>query len=53
MEIFALGKYGSYVWSSYFLTLVVVVVSTVQAKRRHRQIANEIRQCLKAEEISE
>ena len=53
MEIFALGEYGSFVWSSYLLTLLVVVVSTVQAKRRHRQIANEIRQGLKVEGTSE
>lgn len=50
MEMFAMGEYGSFVWSSYLLTLVVVVASTVQAKRRHREIEDGIRRRLKIEE---
>jgi heme exporter protein CcmD len=53
MELLAMGEYGPFVWSSYFLTLVVVIVSAVQARHRHRQIANGIRQRLKAEETTE
>jgi heme exporter protein CcmD len=53
MELFAMGEYGSFVWSSYLLTLVVVVVSTIQAKRRHGQITDGIRRKLKAQENSE
>ena len=47
-----MGEYGIFVWSSYLLTLVVVVFSTIQARRRHRQIADEIRKILKAEETN-
>lgn len=53
MELFAMGEYGAFVWSSYLLTLFVVIISAVQAKRRHRQITHSIRQGLKAEEASE
>ncbi|MFQ5549363.1 MAG: heme exporter protein CcmD [Woeseia sp.] len=52
MELFTMGQYGPFVWSSYLLTLIVVVFSFVQARRRHRRIANDIRQRLKAGEIS-
>jgi len=53
MDIFSMGEYGSYVWSSYLLTLIVVVASLVQARRRHRQIQDEIVRRLKLEEIGE
>ena len=52
-ELFAMGEYGRFVWSSYLLTLIVVVATTVQAKRRHRQIVEAIRRRLKIEETSE
>ena len=53
MEMFAMAEYGSFVWSSYLLMLVVVVASTIQAKRRHCQITAGITRQLKAEENSE
>ncbi len=53
MDMFAMGGYGPFVWSSYFLTLIVVVASTVQARRRHRQIEEGIRQRLRIEESDE
>ncbi len=49
MDMFAMGGYGPFVWSSYFLTLIVVVASTVQARRRHRQIEETIRRHLRIE----
>ena len=52
MEMLAMGEYGPFVWSSYLLTLIVVVASTVQGKRRHRQIEEGIRRRLKIEETS-
>ena len=52
-EMLAMGDYGPFVWSSYLLTLIVVVVSLVQAKRRHRRIEERIRRRLKLEESSE
>ncbi len=46
MDMFAMGGYGAFVWSSYLLTLIVVVASMVQTKRRHRQIEEKIRRRL-------
>ncbi len=53
MDALAMGGYGSFVWSSYLLTLIVVIAVTVQAKRRHRQIEEGIRRRWKIEETSE
>ncbi len=53
MEMLAMGEYGSFVWSSYLLTLIVVVTTAVQAKRRHRQIEAGIRRRLSIEETEE
>ena len=53
MEMFAMGEYGPFVWSSYLLTLIVVVISAVQGKRRHQAIANTVRRQLKLKEGGE
>ena len=53
MEILAMGEYGAFVWSSYLLTLVVVVINAVQGRRRHQQITDTITQSLKIEETGE
>ena len=53
MESLAMGDYGAFVWSSYLLTFVVVVISVIQGRRRHRQITDEITQGLKIEETGE
>jgi len=53
MELFAMGDYGPYVWSCYLLTLIVVVISTVQGKRRHQQISDQVTRQLKLKEPGE
>jgi heme exporter protein CcmD len=53
MELFAMGEYGPFVWSSYLLTLLVVVIGAVTGRRRHRLIKDTITQRLKIEETSE
>ena len=50
MEMLAMGEYGPFVWSCYLMTLLVVIVSTIQAKRWHRRITEVIEQRLKVEE---
>lgn len=50
MEMLAMGGYGGFVWSSYLLTLIVVIASSVQAKRRHRRIEEDVRRRLNIEE---
>lgn len=53
MDALAMGGYGSFVWSSYLLTLIVVVVSAVQGKRRHQAIEDSVRRQLKLKEGGE
>lgn len=53
MEVFTMGDYGPYVWSSYLLTLIVVIIGTVQGKRRHRRTADDIKRRLRIEESTE
>ena len=53
MELLEMGAYGAFVWSSYGLTLIVIVISTIQGRRRHRQITNSIRQGLRISETDE
>ena len=53
MELLAMGEYGAYVWSSFLLTLVVVVISVVQGRHRHQQITDAITQNLKMERTGE
>ena len=53
MDMFAMGDYGPFVWSSYLLTLIVVVVSAIQGKRRHQTISDTVRRQLKLKEGGE
>lgn len=53
MELLAMGEYGAFVWSSYLLTLIVVVISVVQGRHRHQQITDTITQSLKIAETGE
>ena len=53
MEALAMGGYGSYVWSSFGLTLIVVVICVVQVKRRHQQVFNDIKTRLRAMETEQ
>lgn len=42
MEMFAMGKYGAYVWSCFGLTFTVIAVCIWQARHRHRKVSREI-----------
>ena len=50
MEALAMGGYGGYVWSSFGLTLIVVIICVVQVKQRHRHVFSDIRTRLRAME---
>ncbi len=50
MEILLMGKYGAYVWSSFGITAVVLVVCVLQARRRHQIVLNDLKARLKAME---
>ena len=53
MELFAMGEYGAYVWSSFALTLIVLVVCVVQARQKHHKTLTDIRIRLRAMETME
>jgi heme exporter protein CcmD len=48
MNALTMGAYGPYVWSCFALTLIVLVICTIQAKRRHTYIYKVIRTRLRA-----
>lgn len=48
MELLAMGKYGVYVWTSFSLTLFVMIACSVQAWSRHRKIYEQIQSRLNA-----
>jgi len=48
MAALAMGEYGVYVWSSFGLTLMVVIICVVQVKRRHQQVFSDIERRLRA-----
>lgn len=50
MEALAMGDYGVYVWSSFGLTLAVMIVTVWQARNHQNKIYREIEQRLKAME---
>ena len=43
MEILAMGKYGAYVWSSFAITAIVLLVCVLQGRKRHKNVVNELR----------
>ena len=49
-EMLAMGNYGAYVWSSFGLTLIVLVVCIVQGKSRQQTVFNDVRRRIRAME---
>ena len=43
MQMFDMGGYGAYVWSSFALAFTVLLVCALQGRRRHHKVLNEIR----------
>ena len=50
MEFLLMGKYGAYVWSSFGITAVVLIVCVLQARRRHRLVLRDLKARIKAME---
>jgi heme exporter protein D len=42
-EFFAMGGYAPYVWSTFGLTLVVLVINVITAKRRLRGVQQQLK----------
>ena len=49
-EMLAMGDYGAYVWSSFGLTLIVLVICVMQVRRRHKAVFDDVRTRIKAME---
>ncbi len=41
-EFLHMGGYGFYVWSSYALAFIVLLIHIVQTKRRHRALLRDL-----------
>jgi len=53
MSALAMGGYGAYVWSSFGLTFVVVIVCILQARSRQARTYRQIETRLRAMESAE
>ncbi|MDZ7643585.1 MAG: heme exporter protein CcmD [Woeseiaceae bacterium] len=53
MEMLAMGQYGWYVWSSFGLTFIVVIICVVQARRRHSSVFRAVAQRVELMERTE
>ena len=49
-EMLAMGQYGAYVWSSFGLTLIVLIICATQGVRRHNAMVRQLTTRLKAME---
>lgn len=49
-EMLAMGNYGAYVWSSFGLTLIVLIVCIVQGRNRHQAVFKDVRRRIRAME---
>ena len=53
MDALAMGNYGAYVWTSFGLTLVVMIACVLQARSRQARTYRKIETRLKATESVE
>ncbi|MGI9260876.1 MAG: heme exporter protein CcmD [Woeseiaceae bacterium] len=49
-EVMAMGGYGAYVWSSFGLTLIVLIICIVQGRSRHARVLHDVRTRIRAME---
>ena len=50
MDLFMMGKYSAYIWTSFGITLAVVVICVMQARHRHRSVLKDIETRIRAME---
>jgi len=46
----AMGGYGAYVWTSFGLTLGVLIICVLQGRRRHSRVTSDVRTRIQAME---
>ena len=49
-DVLAMGGYGAFVWSSFGITFLVLVICIVQGRRRHARIMNDVATRIRAME---
>jgi heme exporter protein D len=49
-EMLAMGNYGAYVWSSFGLTLIVLIICILQGRQRHARVLHDVRTRLRGME---
>jgi heme exporter protein CcmD len=49
-EMLAMGGYGAYVWTSFGLTLGVLIICVLQGRRRHSRVTSDVRTRIQAME---
>lgn len=52
-DFIAMGTHGPYVWSSYGLTLLVVIVNLIAVVRQRKSTITTIRQKLRRQQLQE
>lgn len=52
-ETLAMGGYGAFIWSSFGLTFVVMVICVIQARSRHNRTYKRIQSRLRSLESKE
>ncbi len=48
MEGLEMGKYGIYVWSCFGITFIVVLITDLMARQRHKRVYRDIEVRIKA-----
>lgn len=52
-EMLTMGDYGAYVWSSFGLTFIVVMICALQGKARHKAMVRQLTTRLNAMESND
>ena len=52
-EFFAMGGYAGYVWSSWLLTVLVLVWNVIAPQRKHRKLLEQLEVQTKREQLKD
>ncbi len=44
MEFLSMGGYAGYVWSSYAIALIILLLNLLAARKRHKSVLRRLRQ---------
>jgi len=49
-DFFSMGGYGTYVWSSYAITFIVLAINIIQPRMKERKTLNDLQKRLHSEQ---